>query len=201
MERNKIGVALGGGAARGWAHIGVLKALVGHGLTPSIIAGTSIGAVVGGCYAAGKLDQLEDFVAQLTPRRVLRFLDLNVSGSGLLSGTRLRRTLDTELDGIGIEDLDQTFVAVATEIGSGREIWLTKGPLVNAMRASYALPGLFRPIQINGRWLMDGAFVNPVPVAVCRAMGASFVIAVNLHHGGVSRTALTPLKATALDAG
>ena len=103
MERNKIGVALGGGAARGWAHIGVLKALVGHGLTPSIIAGTSIGAVVGGCYAAGKLDQLEDFVAQLTPRSVLRFLDLNVSGSGLLSGTRLRRTLDTELDGIDIE--------------------------------------------------------------------------------------------------
>ena len=199
MERNKIGIALGGGAARGWAHIGVLKALLKSGLKPSVIAGTSIGAVVGGCHAAGKLDHLEDFVSQLTPRGVFRFLDLDITGGGLISGTRLRRTLDTELEGIQIEDLGDTFVAVATEIGSGREIWLTKGPLVTAIRASYALPGIFRPIQINGRWLMDGAFVNPVPVAVCRAMGANLVIAVNLHHGGISRTALTPLQATSLD--
>jgi NTE family protein len=200
MDRNKIAVALGGGAARGWAHIGVLKALTAYGLVPKVIAGTSIGAVVGGCYAAGKLDELEAFVTRLTPRSVLRFLDLDISGGGLLSGAKLSRTLDTELDGIEIENLEQTFVAVATEIGSGREIWLTKGPLVSAIRASYALPGLFRPVQINGRWLMDGAFVNPVPVAVCRAMEASLVIAVNLHHGGISRTALTPMEATALDA-
>jgi NTE family protein len=199
MKRDKIGIALGGGAARGWAHIGVLNALAKSGLKPDIIAGTSIGAVVGGCHAAGKLDLLEDFVTQLTPRSVLRFLDLDFSGGGLMSGTRLRRTLDKELEGILIEDLGTEFVAVATEIGSGREIWLTKGPLVNAIRASYALPGIFRPIQINGRWLMDGAFVNPVPVAVCRAMGADLVIAVNLHHIGVSRTALTPLEATAMD--
>lgn len=199
MERNKIGIALGGGAARGWAHIGVLKALAAHGLSPSVIAGTSIGAVVGGCYAAGKLGELEDFVTSLTPRSVLRFLDLDVRGGGLLSGSRLRRTLDKELEGVDIEGLEQCFVAVATEIGSGREVWLTKGPLVCAIRASYALPGLFRPVQINGRWLMDGAFVNPVPVAVCRAMGASLVIAVNLHPGGFSRTALTPMEATALD--
>ncbi|WP_088347450.1 MULTISPECIES: patatin-like phospholipase family protein [Rhodomicrobium] len=199
MERNKIGIALGGGAARGWAHIGVLKALLQSGLKPTVIAGTSIGAVVGGCHAAGKLDHLEDFVSQLTPRGVLRFLDLDITGGGLMSGTRLSRTLDTELAGMQIEDLTNTFVAVATEIGSGREIWLTKGPLVAAIRASYALPGIFRPIQINGRWLMDGAFVNPVPVAVCRAMGANFVIAVNLHHGGVSRTALTPMQATSLE--
>jgi NTE family protein len=198
-ERNRIGLALGGGAARGWAHIGVLKALHEYGLTPSIIAGTSIGAVVGGCYAAGKLDGLEDFVTSLTPRSVLRYLDLDITGGGLMSGARLRRTLDSELDGIDIESLETTFVAVATEIGSGREIWLTKGPLVAAIRASYALPGIFRPIQINGRWLMDGAFVNPVPVAVCRAMGASLVIAVNLHHGGISRTALTPMETSALD--
>jgi NTE family protein len=199
MERDKIGLALGGGAARGWAHIGVLKALAKFGLKPSVIAGTSIGAVVGGCHAAGKLDLLEDFVTQLTPRSVLRFLDLDLSGGGLMSGARLRRTLDKELEGVMIEGLTETFVAVATEIGTGREIWLTKGPLVNAIRASYALPGIFRPIQINGRWLMDGAFVNPVPVAVCRAMGANLVIAVNLHHVGVSRTALVPLEATAME--
>ncbi len=200
MDRNKIAVALGGGAARGWAHIGVLKALTAYGLVPKVIAGTSIGAIVGGCYAAGKLDELEAFVTRLTPRSMLRFLDLDISSGGLLSGTKLSQTLDTELDGIEIENLEQTFVAVATEIGSGREIWLTKGPIVSAIRASYALPGLFRPVQINGRWLMDGAFVNPVPVAVCRAMEASLVIAVNLHHGGISRTALTPMEATSLDA-
>jgi len=200
MERNKIGIALGGGAARGWAHIGVLNALKSYGVTPSVIAGTSIGAVVGGCYAAGKLEQLDSFVSRLTPRSVLRFLDLDMTGGGLMSGSRLRRTLDKELEGIDIEALDQTFVAVATEIGSGREIWLTKGPLVSAIRASYALPGIFRPIRINNRWLMDGAFVNPVPVAVCRAMGASLVIGVNLHHGGLSRTALTPMETTAFEA-
>ncbi len=200
MQNYKIGIALGGGAARGWAHIGVLKALVAYGLSPSIIAGTSIGAVVGGCYAAGKLGELEEFVTHLTPRSVLRFLDLDVRGGGLISGSKLKRTLDKELEGIDIENLDHKFIAVATEIGSGREVWLTRGPLVCAIRASYALPGLFRPVQINGRWLMDGAFVNPVPVAVCRALGASLVIAVNLHQGGLSRTALTPMEATALDA-
>ena len=199
MDRDKIGIALGGGAARGWAHIGVLRALTKSGLKPNVIAGTSIGAVVGGCYAAGKLDLLEDFVTQLTPRSLLRFLDIDLSGGGLMSGARLRRTLDKELEGVMIEDLPATFVAVATEIGTGREIWLTKGPLTTAIRASYALPGIFRPVQINGRWLMDGAFVNPVPVAICRAMGANLVIAVNLHHLGISRTALTPLEATAMD--
>jgi NTE family protein len=197
MSKDRIGLALGGGAARGWAHIGVLRALDEAGLKVGMIAGTSIGAVVGGCYAAGKLAELEAFVRVLTPRSVLRFLDLDLSGSGLMSGARLRRTLDRELTDILIEDLATTFVAVATEFGSGREIWLNSGPLVNAIRASYALPGMFRPIQINGRWLMDGAFVNPVPVAVCRAYGAGLVIAVNLHHSGVSRTALTPLAATA----
>lgn len=199
MEREKIGIALGGGAARGWAHIGVLRALEEVGLKPEVIAGTSVGAVVGGCYAAGKLEQLEEFVGSLTARSVLRYLDLDITGGGLMSGARLRRTLDRELEGVLIENMANQFIAVATEIGTGREIWLTKGPLVDAIRASYALPGIFRPMEINGRWLMDGAFVNPVPVAVCRAMGARMVIAVNLHHGGVARTALTPMETTAFD--
>jgi NTE family protein len=201
MDRNKIGLALGGGAARGWAHIGVLRALDEYGLKVGVIAGTSIGAVVGGCYAAGKLDELEAFVRVLTPRSVLRYLDFDLRGGGLMSGARLRRTLDTELASILIEDLPTTFVAVATEFGTGREVWLNRGPLVNAIRASYALPGVFRPIQINGSWLMDGAFVNPVPVAVCRALGASLVIAVNLHQSGMSRTALTPLETSAHETG
>jgi NTE family protein len=197
MDRDRIGLALGGGAARGWAHIGVLRALDEAGMKVGVIAGTSIGAVVGGCYAAGKLAELEAFVTTLTPRSVLRFIDLDLGGSGLMSGTRLGRVFDRLLEGIQIEDLPTSFVAVATEFGSGREVWLNSGPIVSAIRASYALPGMFKPVQINGRWLMDGAFVNPVPVAVCRAYGASIVIAVNLHHSGVSRTALTPLEATA----
>ncbi len=199
MERNRIGIALGGGAARGWAHIGVLKALDAYGLRPDVVAGTSIGAVVGGCYAAGKLAELEAFVHSLTSRNVLRYLDLDFTGSGLLSGTRLHKTFARHLAGLDIEDLEKTFVAVATEIGTGREIWLTQGSLIRAIRASYALPGIFKPVHINDHWLMDGAFVNPVPVAVCRAMGASVVIAVNLHAGGLSRTAFMPLEASAED--
>lgn len=199
MRRFKIGIALGGGAARGWAHIGVLKALGQYGLRPDIIAGTSIGAVVGGCYAAGKIAELEDFVLRLTPRNLIRYFDLDITGSGLLSGAQLHNTLDRHLSGVVIEDLEKTFVAVATEIGTGREIWLTKGPLVRAIGASYALPGIFRPVHINDRWLMDGAFVNPVPVAVCRAMGADLVVAVNLHTGGLSRTSFMPMEASARD--
>lgn len=181
MMKPKIGIALGGGAARGWAHIGVLKALQEAGLAPDIVAGTSIGAVVGGCYVAGKLEPLERFALGLTRRGIFSFLDFNFSGSGLISGRRLCDHLDSHLDQLEIENLERTFVAVATELGTGHEIWLSKGRLVPAMHASYALPGIFRPVNINGHWLMDGALVNPIPVSVCRALGARIVIAVNLN--------------------
>jgi NTE family protein len=176
----KIGLALGGGSARGWAHIGVLRALNAAGIYPDIIAGTSIGAVVGGCYVAGQLGALEQFARELTRRKVLGFLDINFSGSGLINGQRLCDILEDTLKGVSIEDLSKRYVAVATEIGTGHEIWLSRGKLVDAMRASYALPGIFRPVAINGRWLFDGALVNPIPVSVCRALGARYVIAVNL---------------------
>src|SRR5680860_1343396 len=180
MERPTIGLALGGGAARGWAHIGVLRSLIAAGLEPDIIAGTSIGAVAGACYVTGKLDALEDFATALTRRRVFGFLDFNFAGSGLLTGQRLSARLDHHLKEFSIEKLDRKFVAVATELGTGHEVWLNKGSLVHALRASFALPGIFRPVQINGRWLIDGALVNPIPVSVCRALGARIVIAVNL---------------------
>lgn len=179
--RGKIGLALGGGAARGWAHIGVVRALDAAGIRPDIIAGTSIGAVVGGCYAAGHLDQLETFARELTVRRVFGYLDFNFAGSGLISGNRLTELLEQHLCNRAIETLPRRFTAVATEIGSGHEVWLSRGPLVEAMRASYALPGIFRPVKIEGRWLFDGALVNPIPVTVCRALGARYVIAVNLN--------------------
>ena len=176
-----IGVALGGGAARGLAHIGVIRALIAKGLRPQIVAGTSIGAVVGACHAAGRLDSFEDWARRLTRSRVISYLDLSLGGSGLIGGGRLASRLDRELGDLTIDDLSARFAAIATEIGTGHEIWLTRGRLVEALRASYALPGIFAPVRIGGRWLMDGALVNPVPVSAARALGARLVIAVNLN--------------------
>lgn len=190
MAVGKIGLALGGGAARGWAHIGVLKALIEAGIKPDIVAGTSIGAVVGGCYVAGHLDAIEEFARDLTRRRVFGYLDFNFAGTGLISGQRLCERLDRHLGNRNIEDLERRFVAVATEIGSGHEIWLSRGRLVDAVRASYALPGIFKPVKIENRWLFDGALVNPIPVSVCRALGARYVIAVNLNFDMSSRGAI-----------
>jgi NTE family protein len=177
----KIGLALGGGAARGWAHIGVLRALTAAGIVPDVIAGTSIGAVVGGAWAAGRLDVLEEWARAVTKRRVLGLLDFRIGGSGLIGGHRLYDLMHSNFGGVSIEDLDTRFAAIATEIGSGHEIWLTQGNLTDAIRASYALPGIFGPVKVAGRWLMDGALVNPIPVSPARALGARVVIAVNLN--------------------
>jgi NTE family protein len=137
--------------------------------------------VVGGCYAAGHLDALETWARSLTSRSVLSYLDVNLSGSGLIWGHRLARRLEAQLGGITIDDLPFRFAAIATEIGTGHEIWLTRGNLVEAMRASYTLPGIFAPVRLGGRWLVDGTLVNPVPVAAARALGARLVLAVNLN--------------------
>jgi NTE family protein len=177
----KIGLALGGGAARGWSHIGVMRVLEREGIIPDVIAGCSIGAVVGGCYAASRLDELEAFCLSLTKRRVMGLLDFHISGSGLIAGDRLRRLLDRDLAELRVESLPLRFATVATELGTGHEIWLTRGALVDTMRASYALPGVFDPVKLGGRWLMDGALVNPIPVTVARALGADLVICVNLN--------------------
>jgi NTE family protein len=192
MAVGKIGLALGGGAARGWAHIGVLKALLNAGIRPDIIAGTSIGAVVGGCHVAGHLDELEDFARELTRRRVLGYLDFNLTGTGLITGQRLCDRLERHLGDCKIEDLNRRFTAVATEIGTGHEVWLSRGKLVEAVRASYALPGIFRPVKVDGRWLFDGALVNPIPISVCRALGARYVIAVNLNIDISNRGTVSP---------
>lgn len=192
MGEGKIGLALGGGVARGWCHIGVLHALIEAGIEPDIVAGTSIGAVVGGCHAADRLAELEKFARGLNRRRVFGYLDFNLAGSGLINGQRLGDTLHEALGDIEFSDLDTRFVAVATEIGTGHEIWLSQGPLVDAIRASYALPGIFRPVRFNDRWLFDGALVNPVPISVCRALGARYVIAVNLNFDLTSRGTLAP---------
>lgn len=190
MAGLKIGLALGGGVARGWAHIGVLKGLSEAGIKPDIIAGTSIGAVVGGCFAAGHLADLEAFARELTPRRIFGYLDFNLAGNGLLGGQKLAERLDRHLGSKRIEELETRFTAVATEIGTGHEHWLSRGKLVDAVRASYALPGIFKPVRINGRWMFDGALVNPIPISVCRALGARYVIAVNLNFDILGRGAV-----------
>lgn len=178
--RRRVGLALGGGSALGWAHIGILRELAAQGVAVDVVAGTSIGAVVGACHAAGRLDALEHFARGLNRRRVFALMDLSLGGSALIGGARLRRRLGRELEGLRIENLALPFAAVATELGSGRETTLTSGDLVEAVGASYALPGIFEPTRVGGRWLFDGAMSNPVPVSVCRALGADVVIAVNL---------------------
>ena len=181
ITRPIIGLALGGGAARGFAHIGVLRKLLEHGVVPDVIVGTSIGAVVGGCYAAKEMDNLESWARTLTVRGVLSYLDISLSGSGLIGGGHLASQLDSGLKDTRIDDLPIRFAAIATEFNTGHEIWLTRGRLSDALRASYALPGIFPPVLIGGRWLVDGALVNPVPVSAARALGARLVIAVNLN--------------------
>ncbi len=184
-----IGLVLGSGAARGFAHIGVVRALQARGIKPSVIVGTSMGALVGGCFANGQLDTLETWARSLTLRRVLGYLDVRLGSSGLISGGRLANRLEEALGATSIEELPVQFAAIATEIGTGHEVWLTRGSLALALRASYALPGIFPPVHLGGRWLVDGALVNPVPVSAARALGARVVIAVNLDADRFGRGA------------
>ncbi len=186
-ERFSIGLALGGGAARGFAHIGVLRTLLANGIRPDVIAGTSIGAIVGGLYGAGHLDAFEEWCRTLTRRRVLGYLDFNLGGSGLIGGNRLGRRLEEALGDTTFADLPIRLAMIATEVGTGHEIWLTRGRLVDAMAASYALPGIIPAKRIGGRWLMDGALVNPLPISAARALGARLVIAVNLNTDNFGR--------------
>lgn len=190
MSKQKFALALGGGAARGWAHIGILRGLIDAGLEPEILVGTSIGAIVGGHYVSGRLDMLEEFARALTRRRVFSFLDLSVSGSGIIAGQRLFDRFDDHLSGLKIEELPIRFAAIATDLSSGQEIWLRKGYVTEAVRASSAIPGIVKPVNLNGRWLVDGCLVNPIPVSVCRALGARVVVGVNLTtefgRGGIS---------------
>jgi NTE family protein len=188
VERPTIGLALGGGGARGFAHIGVIRTLVANGIKPDVIVGTSIGAVVGGCHAAGRLDVLEHWARGLTRSGLLGYLDVSLSGSGLIGGGKLAARLEEALGDTRIEALPLRFATITTEVGTGHEIWLTRGRVVDAVRASYALPGIFPPVALDGRWLVDGALVNPVPVSAARVFGARLVIAVNLNSDVLGRS-------------
>ena len=176
----RIGLALGGGSARGWAHIGVIRALADAGIEPDIVCGTSIGALVGAAYVDGDLGRLETWVRSLKLQTVVSFLDFSLNG-GLIKGDKLIEFFRSHFVDRDIRELARPFGAVATDLQRGREVWLREGPVTEAVHASIALPGLFTPVQRDGSWLVDGGLVNPVPVSLCRAMGADVVIAVDLN--------------------
>ena len=179
-RRPTVALALGGGAARGWAHIGVINALQERGIEVDMVCGTSIGALVGAAHAAGQLAQLERWVRALKWQDVVGFLDVTLSKGGVIQGRRVFEELRQHYRVERIEDLRLPFGAVATNLKNGLEVWLREGSVVEAVRASSSLPGLFTPVYHNGHWLVDGGLVNPVPVSLCRAMGAELVIAVDL---------------------
>ena len=178
-----IGLALGSGASRGWSHIGVIDALVEEGIEPDIVCGTSVGAMVGASYLAGNLDKLEEWVLKASRSDVYRFFDVKLSQSGFVDVERMDKFIHEYVAGkdLEIDDLDKPFLAVATCLTTGQEAWSREGSVAQWVRASMSLPGLFSPVRIDDKWLVDGGLVNPVPVTACRALGADIVIAVNLN--------------------
>ena len=185
-RKPKIGFALGAGSARGWAHIGVLRGLTEAGIKPDLIAGCSVGALVGAAFAAGSLDQLEAWALSLDWKRMLKLMDFGLRG-GLIKGKRVREVFREQFVEREFSELDVPFAAVATDLHSGQEVWLREGKVSAAIGASIAVPGLFQPVPHEGRYLVDGSVVNPIPVSLCRAMGADIVLAVDLGSDLVGR--------------
>jgi len=189
MARAKIGLALGSGSARGWSHIGIIEALAEAGIEPDIVCGTSMGSLVGAAYITGRMTPLRVWAEAVSWREIVGMLDIRLMRGGLMDGRQIMGFLrGLEMAG-SIEDAPKPFAAVATDLMTGEEIWLTAGPIVDAVRASIALPGIFSPARVDGKWLVDGGLVNPVPVSVCRALGAGIVIAVNLNSDLIGRRA------------
>lgn len=193
-QKLKVGLALGSGSSRGWSHIGVIKALAEQGIEPDIVCGTSIGALVGASYVCNNLDTLEKWVRSLTKFETARFLDINTSFSGFVDTERLHQFLNQVVanDSMTIEAANKQFAAIATELETGREVWFTEGSVLEAVWSSISLPGLFPAIRNKDKWLIDGGLVNPVPVSVCRALGADIVIAVNLNGDIVGKHFVKP---------
>ncbi len=199
QQRPRIGLALGGGAARGWAHLGVIRALDRMGIQPDMVAGTSVGGIVGAMLCSGHIAAFEQWVRGLNRRDVLGYMDFALGNGGFIQGRRLMRRFQEAFGAVDFADLDRPLAVVATDLYSGQERWLREGDVATAVRASMALPGVFTPIRLGDEWLVDGGLVNPVPVSLCHAMGADRVIAVNLSGGLVGRRIQSPVTATAND--
>lgn len=183
----KVGLALGSGSSRGWAHIGAIRALAEAGVEVSFVAGTSIGALVGAGLALDKIDALEDFARQLDWKQIVSFLDVTFPRSGLIDGEKVSEFFRSHMQEIDIEKLPLPFCAIATDLATGDEVVLGQGNLVEAIRASISIPGIFTPAKLDGKFLVDGGLVNPVPVKAARSMGADYVIAVDLSHDLVDK--------------
>lgn len=177
----KIGIALGAGAARGWTHIGIIQALEKLGVKIDIVAGCSIGAYVGAAYSSGKLEGLKEWACSLSDWQVLALMGVGLRRGGLASGQKVFDKLASEFCADSYEAMNKPFASVATDLYTGREVVFDSGPVSNSIQASCAIPALFSPVAYEDRWLVDGAVVNPVPVNLCRQLGADFVIAVNLN--------------------
>ncbi|MFW5680401.1 MAG: patatin-like phospholipase family protein [Pseudomonadota bacterium] len=188
-RRAKLGLALGGGAARGWAHIGVLQVLMAAGLRFDVIAGASIGSVAAAAYLCDRLDELEQEARDAKGLRLARYADLKIGGAGLLGGERLLQRFRHHFGDVRVEDLPIPFAGLALDLATGTERLLTKGPLPEVLRASISLPGIFEPVVTDDAILIDGGLVQPVPVNACRALGAERVVAVDLlgDYEGVAR--------------
>jgi NTE family protein len=192
VTRPRIGLALGSGSARGWAHIGVIDALSEAGIEPDIVCGASMGALVGAAHVAGHLAELRQWAEGATWRKIVRLTDVRLSGGGLINGRQVVAFLRDMGIAEPIESYKTQYAAVATDMATGREVWLQSGPIHEAVRASIALPGILSPSRIDGKWLLDGGLSNPIPVSVCRALGADVIIAVNLNGELVGRRYTEP---------
>ena len=195
MTAARIGLALGSGSARGWAHLGVLHALEERGIRPAVVTGASVGALVAAAYASDQWLELEKWVRTLTRVDVWRLLDTTFRGGGVMRGNRLMQAIGERIQDRRIEELAVAYGAVAADLNTGQEIWLRQGSMLAAVRASSGMPGLFTPMWHQERWMIDGGVVNPVPVTLCRALGAERVIAVNLNVPVSDRWALRRRRA------
>lgn len=192
QHKPRVGLVLGSGSARGWSHIGVIRALEEAGVRPDLVCGTSIGALVGAAYAAGELERLENWVLRLKIGDVAGLADVSLS-AGLLKGDRLMHFFRSSFADRPLEQLGLPFASVATSLQTGAEVWLRSGSTLDAVRASIALPGIFTPVRWEGSLLVDGGLTNPIPVSLARAMGADIVIAVDLGSDILGRRFRTPV--------
>ncbi|MBW2170141.1 MAG: patatin-like phospholipase family protein, partial [Deltaproteobacteria bacterium] len=200
----KIGLALGSGSARGWAHIGVIEALNEAGIQIDYVAGTSVGAVVGAVYASGKIHSFENSILQFDWKKVVSFLDVVFPKSGLIDGNKIADFVRTHVEEKNIENLSLPFRAISTDLVTGNEVVFQEGDIIEAVRASISIPGIFTPLRKDEMTLVDGGLVNPVPVSVVMEMGADYVIAVDLNHDiigskGINKTSVPDSATLAQD--
>ena len=188
-SRKTVALVLGSGSSRGWAHIGVIEALEEEKIPIDYIAGCSIGSYVAAIYASGGFKSLKEFVLRMDGKKVFSYFDVVFPRSGLLNGTkRLKELYSMHADAADFSDLKIPLMMVATDLATGKKVVLKSGSILNALRATMSIPGLFAPVKVKDRWLVDGGLVDPVPVGVARALEADVVIAVDLNSGVVSRT-------------